>query len=61
MEPRPDAPGARAAEVGNACFEKGVLVRSAGDAIVLSPPLVIESGEIDRLFTTVADAVRAIA
>ena len=50
--------GARAIEVANKCFEKGVLVRSAGDAIVLSPPLIIETGEIDRLFTTVADAVR---
>ena len=61
LESRPSAPGARAIEVANKCFEKGVLVRSAGDAIVLSPPLIIETGEIDRLFTTVADAVREVA
>jgi beta-alanine--pyruvate transaminase len=36
-----------------------VLIRSAGDALVLSPPLVIADAEIDRLFLTIADAIRS--
>jgi len=60
MESRPGAPGARGTEVANQCFERGVLVRSVGDALVLSPPLIISDAEIDRLFTTIAEAVRQI-
>jgi beta-alanine--pyruvate transaminase len=60
MESRAGAPGARGTEVANCCFEKGVLVRSVADALVLSPPLIIADAEIDRLFTTIAEAVRQV-
>jgi beta-alanine--pyruvate transaminase len=59
FEPRPGAAVARAVEVGNRCFDKGgVLVRAAGDALMLSPPLIISEQEIDRLFSTIAEAAR---
>jgi beta-alanine--pyruvate transaminase len=32
------------------CYERGLLVRSTGDIIALSPPLVIERGQIDEIF-----------
>ena len=34
------------------CFEAGLLIRITGDIIALSPPLIIEKAEIDRLFGT---------
>jgi beta-alanine--pyruvate transaminase len=61
MAPRAGAPGARGVEAVNACFERGVLVRSVGDALVLSPPLVISESEIGRLFDTIAEVIPTIA
>lgn len=57
---RPDAPGARGNACVEACFEAGVLVRNSGDAIVLSPPLIISSGEMDRIFDTIGTVLRGL-
>ena len=57
LAPRAGAPGTRAQAVVKHCFEKGVLVRPNGDALVLSPPLIISDGEIDRIFSTIRDAL----
>jgi beta-alanine--pyruvate transaminase len=58
---RPGAPSARAFEVYLRCFEKGVLIRTTGDIIALSPPLIVEKGQIAQIFDTIADALRAVA
>jgi beta-alanine--pyruvate transaminase len=60
LEPRPGAPGARAFEIMVDCFERGALIRITGDTIALSPPLIIDQPQIDRLFETVADSVRRV-
>jgi beta-alanine--pyruvate transaminase len=52
-------PGARAYEVFVKCFERGLLVRQAGDVIALSPPLVVEPAQIEQMFTTLAEVLRA--
>ena len=52
-------PGARAFDVFVKCFERGLLVRQAGDIIALSPPLVVEPAQIDQIFTTLAEVLRA--
>ena len=56
-----DAFGGRAFDVFLKCFEKGVLIRTSGDIIALSPPLIISKQQIDELVGTVADALRASA
>jgi beta-alanine--pyruvate transaminase len=61
LEPRAGKPGARAMEVFRTCFDRGVLVRVTGDIVALSPPLIIERPHVDRLFGTLADAIRAVA
>jgi beta-alanine--pyruvate transaminase len=61
LEPRPGAPGARGFETFLKCFEAGVLVRSTGDTIALSPPLIVEHEQIERMVETVRDALRAVA
>jgi len=61
LEARPGAPGARGFETFLKCFEAGVLVRSTGDTLALSPPLIVEREEIDRIFETVGQALREIA
>ncbi len=60
LESRPGAVGARAFDVFLKCFEAGVLVRSAGDTIALSPPLIIEREQIDRAFDLLGTALRSV-
>jgi beta-alanine--pyruvate transaminase len=61
LEPRPGAPGARAFEVFLKCFEDGVMVRSTGDTIALSPPLIVEKPEIDRMFESVRKTIELVS
>jgi beta-alanine--pyruvate transaminase len=42
-------PGKRAFDCFIQCYEKGLLIRTAGDIIALSPPLIIEKEYIDRI------------
>src|ERR1700712_1809275 len=49
LAPRPDAPGKRAYDVFVDCFERGLLTRVTGDIIALSPPLIIERGQIGEI------------
>jgi beta-alanine--pyruvate transaminase len=50
LEPRADAPGARGYEALVRAFEAGLLVRTTGDTIAMSPPLIIERAQVDRIF-----------
>ncbi|PWS38617.1 aspartate aminotransferase family protein [Falsiroseomonas bella] len=60
LEPRKGAPTARALDVFRWCFDHGVLTRVTGDIVALSPPLIVEKPHVDRLFGTLADAIRAV-
>jgi beta-alanine--pyruvate transaminase len=40
------------------CWERGVLIRTTGDTIALSPPLIIESGHIEQIVGTIADVMK---
>jgi beta-alanine--pyruvate transaminase len=61
LEPIAGQAGARGYQVFTKAFEKGLLVRTSGDTVALSPPLIISKSEIDQLFEVLAEAVRAIA
>jgi beta-alanine--pyruvate transaminase len=61
LEPRPGAPAARAYEIFVKAFEKGILIRTTGDTIALSPPLIIEPAQIDQLVTTLAGLIREVS
>jgi beta-alanine--pyruvate transaminase len=58
---RPGEPGKRAFEVFLDCFEQGVLIRTTGDTIALSPPLIIEPQHIGRIVETLGAALRRVA
>jgi len=57
LSPRPGADGARGGEVGKLCLDAGVLIRNAGDTLVLSPPLVIAPDEIETVFAAIEQAL----
>ncbi len=61
LEPRPGKPGARAFDVFLDCFERGLLIRTTGDTIALSPPLIIEPAHIEEMFGRLAEALARVA
>jgi beta-alanine--pyruvate transaminase len=60
LEPRPDAAGKRAYETFLKVFESGVLIRWTGDILAFSPPLIVEKAQIERIFSTVGDALKSL-
>jgi beta-alanine--pyruvate transaminase len=60
LEARPGAPGRRAYEAFVKAFENGVLIRVTGDIIALSPPLIVQKSQIDRLFECVREVLQAV-
>ncbi|HEV7804123.1 MAG TPA: aspartate aminotransferase family protein, partial [Burkholderiales bacterium] len=58
LEPLAGKPTARAFEAFLKCYEKGILIRTTGDTIALSPPLIISKQQIDGLVGTLADVLR---
>jgi beta-alanine--pyruvate transaminase len=43
------------------CYEKGLLIRTTGDTIALSPPLIIEEQHIEQIVQTLRGAIRRAA
>ena len=41
-----------------ACWERGLLIRTTGDTIALSPPLIVEESHIDQIVGTLARRVQ---
>lgn len=53
--------GGTAHIVRDLCIERGLMVRAVRDSIVMSPPLVITTAELDRMIDIIADALDAAA
>jgi beta-alanine--pyruvate transaminase len=61
LAPIAGSPGARAFGVYLECFERGLLIRTTGDIIALSPALIIEPNHIDELQGILSSALRKAA
>ncbi len=60
LAPRDGAPGVRGYETMVKCFQTGALVRTTGDTIAVSPPLIIREDEIARLFEVLGAAIDSL-
>ena len=60
LEPRPGKPTERAIEAYEAAFDAGLMIRVTGDIIALSPPLIIDKGQIDRIVDTLRTVLSRI-
>lgn len=60
LEPIPGQPAKRAFDAFVKAYEKGILIRTTGDIIALSPPLIISEAEIDELIGTLGDVLRSL-
>lgn len=58
LEPIPGKPGARAYQALKRAFADGILIRTTGDIIALSPPLILEKQHIDELFGKLANVLK---
>ena len=58
LEPIPGKPGARAYQALKKAFADGILIRTTGDIIALSPPLILEKKHIDELFGKLANVLK---
>jgi beta-alanine--pyruvate transaminase len=59
LTPREGQPTQRAMEVFRRCYEAGVLVRTTGDTIALTPPLIVSQSEIEQITGTLRAAIQA--
>ena len=60
LEPRPGAPTARAMAAFETAFDQGLLIRVTGDIIALSPPLIIEKAQVDRVVETIRGVLAGV-
>jgi beta-alanine--pyruvate transaminase len=60
LEPIAGEPTKRAFSAFLEAYEKGLMIRTTGDIIALSPPLIIEKAHIDELFDTLRGVLKTI-
>ncbi|QEN90209.1 aspartate aminotransferase family protein [Labrys sp. KNU-23] len=60
LEPIAGQPTKRAFSAFLKAYEKGLLIRTTGDIIALSPPLIISKAQIDELVTTLGDVLKTL-
>ncbi len=57
LEPIAGEPTKRAFNAFLKAYDKGILIRTTGDIIAMSPPLIISKGQIDQLVGTLKDVL----
>ena len=60
LEPLPGEPTKRAFNAFLQAYEKGILIRTTGDIIAMSPPLIIEKEHIDQLIGTIGEVLATL-
>ncbi|WP_431299575.1 aspartate aminotransferase family protein [Tabrizicola sp. BL-A-41-H6] len=60
LEGIPGEPTKRAFSAFLKAYEKGILIRTTGDIIAMSPPLIISKAQIDELIGTLGDVLKSL-
>jgi beta-alanine--pyruvate transaminase len=60
LTPRDGAPGARGYAVLTGAFERGLLLRTSGDTVALSPPLIVTEDQIGEMFTILRGVLESV-
>ncbi|HUN53105.1 MAG TPA: aminotransferase class III-fold pyridoxal phosphate-dependent enzyme, partial [Candidatus Sulfotelmatobacter sp.] len=61
LEPIPGKPTARAFDAFLKAYDKGLLIRTTGDIIALSPPLIAEKRHVDQIFDLLSGVLKEAA
>ncbi|MBP7003319.1 aspartate aminotransferase family protein [Amaricoccus sp.] len=60
LEPIAGEPTRRAFQAFLDCYDRGLLIRTTGDIIALSPPLIITEAQIDELIGTLGEVLKRL-
>ena len=61
VAPRPGGPGKRGYEIFLDCFwNQNVMVRPAGDTVVIAPPFIAEKKHVDQMIDALGKALRTV-
>lgn len=60
LESRSGAPATRVGEVFAKAWDRGVMIRTTGETIALTPSLIIEKTEIDRIVDTIRQCLNEV-
>jgi beta-alanine--pyruvate transaminase len=60
LEPIAGSPTKRAFSAFVKAFEAGILIRTTGDIIAMSPPLIVEKSHIDQLIGTLSTILKGL-
>jgi len=58
LAPIEGQPTTRAIDVFRTCYDNGVIIRTTGDTLAFSPPLIIKDNQIDKFIETVRAALQ---
>lgn len=58
LEPLPGKPSVRGMDCLQRCYDRGLLIRTTGDIIALSPPLIVEKEQIEQIFEVLTDVLQ---
>ena len=58
LEPIDGQPTVRAMNIFRECFDNGVIIRTTGDTVAFSPPLIINKEQLETVVETVRTAIR---
>ncbi len=61
LDPIAGEPTKRAFSAFLAAYDKGILIRTTGDIIAMSPPLIIEKPRIDELIGKLGEVLKTLA
>jgi beta-alanine--pyruvate transaminase len=61
LAPLPGEPSKRAFQAFLDAYEAGILIRTTGDIIALSPPLIVTEAQIDELIGRLGDVLKTLA
>ena len=57
---RKKSPSTLGRDVFVECFNRGVMVRTTGNTIAVSPPLIVNESQIEQIFDTIAKAIKVV-
>jgi beta-alanine--pyruvate transaminase len=60
LESIPGKPSVRGMECLQRCYDTGLLIRTTGDIIALSPPLMLQKDHIEQMFEILAGVLREL-
>ena len=60
LESIPGKPTARAFDAFLKCYEKGLLIRTTGDIIAMSPPLIAEKSHVDQIIELLSGVLKTL-